>query len=1036
MAVPNWFDETYYLANKLAQLQSTDPDTYTSMSVTELADVIAEAGMTPYEHFEHYGDTELVNPNQYFNAEEYFAAKTAQLNRDAELDKTDWTSAETKAAFAAVGLSAWDHYRAYGNAEDVNPSNGFDEQAYFAAKAAQLNARAEGDKTDWDVAAVEAAFEAAGLNAVEHFLMYGKNEGITVEMVASDDQVAPAAVMPSVRTSDGVVIDGRIKGATVFADLDGDGKQDANEPSVTTDEQGNFDANFTGLAANAPLVATGGTDIATNLPFGGAFTAPAGSTVVTPLTTLIQSLVDSGTPAAEAELNLKKAFGLPANLDLRTFDATNIDSATADEATQQAAVKVYAAAAQVANLMTQISGALQGAAGELSGADTFQSVAKAIAAQAQSAAVSGAILDLSDKDNVKDILLDSARDTRGVQGDALDDIERIADDAAEVMSNTNAKVASTVEAADDMGSAMRGIAKVQHVAQGEAVQSLQDGVSGGDLSGAKEQFQGDQLDQAISEADDDIGDVNVGDDSDNQPKAPKDDGDGGNGGNGGNGGDETPDEPIFTVTQGTGKDANVWTLSTQSGPVHITANKNGYTLAPESGDPVTITGWCRVESFVVNTITLTGSAYVLEGVPITGSGNVTVTIADERQNLNISTSGTNTIAGGRGADRITLLENGGEDTIKVYAGSAVHARTETYTLLFQALSAGQSVTVDGLTLTATGDISAADVAAGFANLPASATEGSAVTNGSWSGTLSADWSTAEANGAAVTFTSMTPDTNVESIDFSVAGTEAVEAPAAPASESSQGSAAQTETHTLTFQALSAGQSVTVDGLTLTADGNISAAEVAAGFASLSASATEGNTVTNGSWSGELSTNWSSAEASEAAVTFTSTTPDSNVTDLVVTTAGTPGVATPANIMITISNDGHESYIWGLDFSDSYFSASGNTHDIITNFQLDGTDKLDLNTSTLLEDTSTGEFGEVSFTIKDGIATFTGKPTTDDILTALATQMGEKEAVVAFSDGTNSYIFRGDGVAGLLESDIFIELAGVDVTDIDLGTIIG
>ena len=86
-----------------------------------------------------------------------------------------------------------------------------------------------------------------------------------------------------------------------------------------------------------------------------------------------------------------------------------------------------------------------------------------------------------------------------------------------------------------------------------------------------------------------------------------------------------------------------------------------------------------------------------------------------------------------------------------------------------------------------------------------------------------------------------------------------------------------KTQALTFNDLTIGQSVTVDGLTLTASGgDISAAAVATSFASLSAGAASGNTVVNGVWSGALSTNWTSDVASETAVTFTSQASNENI----------------------------------------------------------------------------------------------------------------------------------------------------------------
>ena len=104
-----------------------------------------------------------------------------------------------------------------------------------------------------------------------------------------------------------------------------------------------------------------------------------------------------------------------------------------------------------------------------------------------------------------------------------------------------------------------------------------------------------------------------------------------------------------------------------------------------------------------------------------------------------------------------------------------------------------------------------------------------------------------------------------------------------------------ETANVTFKDLATGESVTVAGLTLTANDSIAAAAVAEGFANLAAGANEGQTVTNGDWSGTLSTEWASGAATSDTVTFTAETPG-NVTDIVVD--GSAGVEEVQTIALT------------------------------------------------------------------------------------------------------------------------------------------
>src|SRR5262249_46293906 len=111
----------------------------------------------------------------------------------------------------------------------------------------------------------------------------------------------------------GLGIDGYISGATVFADANFNGVLDPGEASTTTDATGNYALDSHG----APLVLQGGFDTATNLPFTGTMLAPAGSTVVTPLTTLIQKVAASTTgDAAAAQQLVASALGLHSGPDL------------------------------------------------------------------------------------------------------------------------------------------------------------------------------------------------------------------------------------------------------------------------------------------------------------------------------------------------------------------------------------------------------------------------------------------------------------------------------------------------------------------------------------------------------------------------------------------------------------------------------------------------------------------------------------------------------------------------------------------------
>ena len=119
----------------------------------------------------------------------------------------------------------------------------------------------------------------------------------------------PAATPPAATPTIGVAVDGYLKAATATCDTNGDGVASAGEVSVTTTAVGKY--TFPD-GCNSVVIVTGGIDIDTDAEFKGVLKAPAGSTVATPLTTL---LVAGMTPA-----QVKSSLGLDDSVDLQTLD--------------------------------------------------------------------------------------------------------------------------------------------------------------------------------------------------------------------------------------------------------------------------------------------------------------------------------------------------------------------------------------------------------------------------------------------------------------------------------------------------------------------------------------------------------------------------------------------------------------------------------------------------------------------------------------------------------------------------------------------
>jgi|MesohylFT_1024984.scaffolds.fasta_scaffold01560_2 flagellar hook-basal body protein len=148
----------------------------------------------------------------------------------------------------------------------------------------------------------------------------------------------------------------------------------------------------------------------------------------------------------------------------------------------------------------------------------------------------------------------------------------------------------------------------------------------------------------------------------------------------------------------------------------------------------------------------------------TGSGaKATVVVSGGTvSSVNITDVGTGYAAG----DQLTLANtaiggSGSNVTLAALTGSLSAGVTEAAPVTFRALTAGESITIGGLTLTASGAITAAAVANGFANLSNGST-GNITSNGLWSGTLSG-WRTSGVSGSGVTFISAVANNNAEDI---------------------------------------------------------------------------------------------------------------------------------------------------------------------------------------------------------------------------------------------------------------------------------
>ncbi|WP_299731040.1 Ig-like domain-containing protein [uncultured Endozoicomonas sp.] len=144
------------------------------------------------------------------------------------------------------------------------------------------------------------------------------------------------------------VIDGYIRGAQIYLDADGDGIADNDEllEGVVTDAFGSYVLEAADNPNNYGIIAKGGINTDTGIVNTLTYKATSGSTVVNPLTTIIQALIEGGSVADEAAANtlIASALGTFTNIDLTTYDPL----AEGNDAT---AISVQKVAVQIVSLL-------------------------------------------------------------------------------------------------------------------------------------------------------------------------------------------------------------------------------------------------------------------------------------------------------------------------------------------------------------------------------------------------------------------------------------------------------------------------------------------------------------------------------------------------------------------------------------------------------------------------------------------------------------------------------------------------------------
>ncbi|MCO4758468.1 MAG: hypothetical protein KC477_10610, partial [Oceanospirillaceae bacterium] len=452
-----------------------------------------------------------------------------------------------------------------------------------------------------------------------------------VANVGSDDASRDLALAnaDSMLQTSGKLIDGYIKDATVFLDANGNGVLDEGETSTTTDANGDFT-----LIGQGSLVAFGGTDISTGLAFEGTLRAPEGSTVITPVTTLVQAIVETGKSAEEAEQAVSEALGLPTNVDLKTFDP--IEEATkegADAAAIDTALDIQSANLKVANMLVQAAAVMQGAAGdELTAVEAMQATVDALAEKINEAAESDNTVDLADAalleatvNSAAEKALDSIDDVT-IRDGLQESVAAMADEAAAILVDANTSIAQALEDADtgQVLEALRDAVQIQTVTQGEAADAIETGAASGDLSDAQDSFSGSGLTAAAEQVE--VSDDSLTGGSAAEEETEEETGDSGSGGSAPSITLSYSPDTFVEASANNGSISTTSTLTLSGGETFVGTNGQALTGAVVTNVPAGLTAVVTKTSDTTATLTFTGNATSHED--LNDVSDLTVTLGD------------------------------------------------------------------------------------------------------------------------------------------------------------------------------------------------------------------------------------------------------------------------------------------------------------------------------------------------------------------------------------------------------------------------
>ncbi|WIX33795.1 hypothetical protein QO259_03795 [Salinicola sp. JS01] len=261
-----------------------------------------------------------------FDSQFYLEQKLEQLQKQDSAEYGDWTTADVQQAFDDAGLTAEQHYEMYGYIENLSPNAQFDSTAYLEDKLAQLQAtgatQADGEPYA-NIADVANAFQAAGLSPLEHYNLYGQDEGLTATPVSGETGGGDGPTTPtptntiafdaSEKAGNKIVWDEENQKMVLESEAQGDTVKHVGKAYYDENKSYNTTADYKFTLSN-------------QLNYGQADVDGAGGVDLYQATFLSPLMVESGGIGAGSVLDLRFADRLaPANDTTQTLNNTQIN---------------------------------------------------------------------------------------------------------------------------------------------------------------------------------------------------------------------------------------------------------------------------------------------------------------------------------------------------------------------------------------------------------------------------------------------------------------------------------------------------------------------------------------------------------------------------------------------------------------------------------------------------------------------------------------------------------------------------------------